>query len=311
MKKIKFIIKRLLYAIPMLIVVSILAFTLSNLSSGDAAVITLRNEGVEITDENIEVVRTELGLNKPVTQQYVDWIVKVSNLDFGTSFQTKRPVIDEIMSRFPATLKLALVSMLISIIIAIPIAFISVRYKNKFIDHLFRILTTISNTLPDFLVSLILLSVLAVKFNVFNVVSGNRIENIFLPAFALSLSPAASYVRLLRNNLIEVEQLNYIKTARAKGLSKNKALLKHGLKNAIVPCITLMGTNCGVLIAGNFACETIFSWNGIGKFAVESIKMKDFPVIQCYILIAAISYILVNLILDIIYVYIDPKVKLM
>ncbi|MBS4960467.1 MAG: ABC transporter permease [Clostridiales bacterium] len=310
MKKTKFIFKRLLQVIPMLFIVSILAFALSNLSAGDAAIITLRNDGVEITEENVQAVKEELGLNKPLVEQYADWLQKVLCLDFGTSFQTRKPVIEEIMSRFPATLELALTATLLSILIAIPAALVSARYKNKFIDHFIRVLTTAGATMPDFWIGLMLLYLLAVKFNIFPVISGNKIQNIFLPAFTLSLAHAAAYTRLLRNNLVEIKGFDYMKAARAKGLSQSGALVKHGLKNAIIPCLTLMGTNFGTLLSGSFACETIFSWNGIGKFAIESIKLKDFPVIQCYIMVAAVAYIFLNLILDILYVYIDPKVKL-
>jgi len=309
-KRLKFILKRLAEVIPMLLIVSILAFALSNLSAGDAAVIILRNDGVEVTDENVNAVKRELGLDKSLIEQYLTWLGKVSKMDFGISFQTKKPVADEIMSRFPATLMLALAATLLSIVMAIPIALISARYKNKFIDHFFRLLTTAGATMPNFWVGLMLLYLLAVELKIFPVISGTKIQNIFLPAFTLSLSPAASYTRLLRNNLIEIKDCDYMKAARAKGLSENEALVKHGLKNAIVPCITLLGTNFGALLSGSFACETIFSWNGIGKFAVESIKLKDFPVIQCYIMVAAVAYILLNLMLDIIYIYVDPKMQI-
>lgn len=310
MKKHKFILRRLLQTIPMLIIVSILAFALSNLSAGDTAMVILRSQGVQATEENIIAIEKELGLDKSLPMQYISWLSRVIRLDFGTSFQTSKPVIDEIMMRFPATFKLAIVATLLSIAIAIPIALISARYKNKFVDHFFRVLTTASATMPDFWIGLILLYLFAVKINIFPVISGNSMKNIFLPAITLSLGPAAAYTRLLRNNLIEIKNYDYMKAARAKGLSQNAVLIKHGLRNAIIPCLTLVATNFGSLVAGSFACETIFSWNGIGKFAVDSIKLKDFPVIQCYIMIAVMSYIVINLILDIIYVYIDPRVEI-
>lgn len=310
MKKFKFILKRLLQIIPMLIIVTILAFALSNISAGDVAEITLRSQGLEVTDKNIAAVREELGLNAPLPAQYVNWLMKAVSFDFGISFQTKQPVADEIFSRFPATLTLAIAAMLISVLLAVPIALISARYKDSLFDHLFRIVTTVGVTMPDFWLGLLLLYIFAVQLNLVPVISGSKLQNILLPAFTLSVHQAAVYIRILRNNLIEISHYDYIRAARARGLSQNAALLKHGLKNAVLPCITLIGVDFGKLLAGQFACETIFSWNGIGKFAVDSIRLKDLPVIQGYIVIVAITYITINLLLDILYLYIDPKIQI-
>ena len=310
MKKSKFILKRLCQIIPMLIIVTILAFALSNMSAGDVAEITIRSQGMEVTEKNIAAVRDELGLNKPLPVQYLHWLMKAVTFDFGLSFQTHKPVADEILSRYPATLKLAVAAMAIAVLLAIPVALVSARYKNSFLDHFFRIWSTIGATMPDFWLGLMLLYIFAVQLKLVPVISGSKFENILLPAFTLSVHYSAIYIRILRNNLIEINNCDYVRAARARGLSKNAALLKHGLKNAVLPCITLIGVDFGKLLAGQFACETIFSWNGIGKFAVESIKLKDLPVIQGYIIIVAVTYIIINLLLDILYVYIDPKIQL-
>ncbi|BBB89438.1 MAG TPA: ABC transporter permease [Methylomusa anaerophila] len=309
MKKTKFILKRLFQIIPMLIIVTILAFALSNMSAGDVAEITIRSQGLEVTEKNIAAVREELGLNEPLPVQYMNWLIKAVKFDFGLSFQTRQPVTDEILSRYPATLKLAIAAMFIAVLIAIPTALISARYKDSFLDHFFRIWSTIGATIPDFWLGLMLLYIFAVQLKLVPVISGSKFENILLPAFTLSAHYSAIYIRILRNNLIEINNCDYVRAARARGLSKNAVLLKHGLKNAVLPCITLIGVDFGKLLAGQFACETIFSWNGIGKFAVESIKLKDLPVIQGYIIIVAITYIVINLLLDILYVYIDPKIQ--
>jgi len=310
MKKFKFILKRLLQIIPMLIIVTVLAFALSNMSSGDVAEITLRSQGLEVTEKNIVVVRDELGLDAPLPVQYVNWLMKAANFDFGISFQTNKPVADEILSRYPATFMLAVAAMLISILMAIPIALISARYKDSLLDHFFRIVSTAGATMPDFWLGLMLLYIFAVQLKLVPVISGSKLQNILLPAFTLSIHYAAIYIRILRNNLIEINSYDYVRAARARGLSKNAALLRHGLKNAVLPCITLIGVDFGKLLAGQFACETIFSWNGIGKFAVDSINLKDLPVIQGYIIIVAITYITINLLLDILYLYIDPKIQI-
>ncbi|AFQ42582.1 ABC transporter permease [Desulfosporosinus meridiei] len=310
MKKFELIIKRVLQVIPMLLIVSILAFALSNLSSGDVAEITIRSEGLEVTEQNLAAVREELGLNAALPVQYLNWLTKAARFDFGVSFQTKKSVSEEIISRFPATLKLAITAMSISVLLAIPIALISARYKDSIIDHFFRILSTVGVTMPDFWLGLMLLYIFAVQLKMVPVISGSKWQNIFLPAFTLSVSHIAVYTRILRNNLLEINNLDYMRAARARGLSQNAALLRHGLKNAVLPCITLIGVDFGHLLAGQFACETIFSWNGIGKFAIDSIKLKDLPVIQGYIMIVAVTFIVVNLFLDILYLYIDPKIQL-
>lgn len=276
----KYIKKRLLQIIPILMVVSILAFALSNLSAGDVAEVKILNEGGQVTPENVEAIKKELGLDKPLYVQYFNWLGRACRFDFGVSFRSNRSVLDEIMFRFPATLNLAFFSIVLSIIIAVPTAIVSAKYKNKWVDHLFRMISTIGVTIPDFALGLLLLYGFAIHFKIFPVVAGNKTKNIFLPAFTLSLGYAATYTRLIRTSLIEIMDCDYMKAGKAKGLSDTAVLIKHGLKNAILPCITLVGSNIGSLLAGNFACETIFSWNGIGKYAVESIKAKDFPVIQ-------------------------------
>lgn len=310
MKKLKIILKRLLQIIPMLLIVTILAFALSNMSSGDVTEIIIRSQGLEVTEKNIAAVKEDLGLNDPLHIQYINWLKKATELDFGISFQTKKPVSDEILSRFPATLELAIAATIISILFAIPIALASARYKDSLIDHFFRIFSTAGASMPDFWLGLILLYLFAVKFDLVPVISGSKLQNIFLPAFTLSVNYGATYIRILRNNLIEINNYDFMKAARARGLSQNAVLLKHGLKNAVLPCITLIGVNFGKLLAGQFAVETIFSWNGIGKFAVDSIKLKDLPVIQGYIVIVAVTFIVINLLLDILYLYIDPKIQL-
>lgn len=310
MKKFEIILKRLLQIIPMLIIVTILAFALSNLSSGDVTEITVRSHGLEVNEKNIAIFREELGLNVPLHIQYINWLKKATKLDFGISFQTKKPVSDEILSRFPATLKLAIAATAISILFAIPIALISARYKDSPIDHLFRIISTAGAAMPDFWLGLILLYLFAIKLDLVPVISGSKLQYIVLPAFTLSVNYGATYIRVLRSNLIEINNYDFMKAARARGLSQNATLMRHGLKNAILPCITLIGVNFGRLLAGQFAVETIFSWNGIGKFAVDSIKLKDLPVIQGYIVIVAGTFIVINLLLDILYLYMDPKIQL-
>ena len=294
----------------MLLIVSVLSFALSQASAGDVADITLRSRGLEVSEVNLAAIKEELGLNDTLPVQYWNWLVKALRFDFGQSFQTHKPVSQEIWLRFPATLKLALTATLLSILYALPIAVLAVRYKDSFVDHSIRVVSTAGATMPDFWLGLMLLYVFAIHLKIVPVISGSKWQNIFLPAFTLSVAYGATYIRILRGNLIEIQNTDYMKAARARGLGQSAALWRHGLRNAVLPLMTLIGLNFGRLLGGQIACETIFSWNGIGKFALDSIKLKDLPVIQGYLMIVALTYILINLLLDIIYVFIDPKIKL-
>ena len=301
--------RRVIQLIPILLIVTILAFWLSNVSAGDIASITLQNQGITPTEESLHAVREELGLNYPIPIQYINWLRKAIHLDFGNSFQTHRPVTEEILSRFPATMKLAITASLVSVLISVPVALIAARYRNKLPDQLIRIISSVGATIPEFCIGLILLYFFGVKWKVAPVVPGSKMQNIWLPTLALALQYASTYIRVLRENLIEVRSFEFMKAARARGLSEAKTLLFHGLKNAIMPVITLGGINFGKLVAGSVAIETIFSWNGIGQYAISSMKLKDLPVVQGYIMIVLMAYVTVNLVLDIVYMYIDPRIN--
>ena len=310
MNTLRYICKRLLLVIPLLIVISVLAFLLSNLSSGDVASVAIRNEGGIVNDVTLAAKREELGLDKPLAVQYLNWLSKAARLDFGNSFTTKKPVIYEIGRRFPATLELALMATLIAVALSVPFALISVRYKDKLPDFIIRVLTTVGATMPNFWLGLLLLYFFAIQLGVVPVISGSKFSNIFLPAVVMSLEHMALYTRLLRGSIIQVMDSGYIKAARTKGLTYWAVMLKHALRNAVLPCMTLLTTNLSGLICGSFAIETIFSWNGIGKFAVESVKSKDLPVVEGYIMAVALTYILINLIMDIVYSYVNPRIRL-
>ena len=294
----------------MLIVVSIFAFALSNLAGGDAAEIAIRNTGGQVTPENLAAMRAELGLDKPVIVQYFIWLGNAFRLNFGNSFISGKPVTQEIFSRFPNSLFLVSIASIMAIGIAIPIALLSARYKNSPFDHAMRIFTTASASMPEFWLGLLLLYLFGVNLKIVPVIAGSNWANVILPAFTMSLSYSASYIRMLRSNLIDVNNSVFIKAARAKGMSRSAAMVRHGLKNAILPSVTLIATNFGGMISGSFAVESIFTWNGVAGYAIQSVKAKDYPVIQCYLILIALTYILVNLAIDIIYMYIDPKIRI-
>lgn len=310
MEKLTFIVRRLLLAIPMLLVVTIVAFILSHIATGNIAAITIQKEGGIVTEQTIAAAEAELGLDQPLPVQYFRWLKKAVRLDFGESYISKKPVAQEILSRFPATLALAFTATCIAFLIGLIAAVLSVIYHGKAMDSMIRLLTILGATMPNFWVGMLLLYLFAINLNIIPVISGSNLSCIWVPALTLSLEHAALYTRLLRSSLLDAMNSNYIKVARTKGLSRTGAMLKHGLKNAILPCMTLVAVNFGGLLCGSFSVETIFSWNGIGMYAVQSVKAKDLPVIQGYMIAVAISYIVINLMVDVIYVYIDPKIKL-
>lgn len=309
-KKTALAFRRLAQVIPVLLIASALAFALSAMSAGDTAEATLRGQGIVPTPESVAAAREELGLNRPLPLQYLAWAGRALRGDFGVSFQTGLPVLGEIMSRFPATVMLSLAATVLSVALAVPLAVLAARFKGTILDHGLRVVTTAGIAMPDFWLGMILLYVFAVRLRLAPVISGSDPRAILLPALTLGIGYGAMYARILRASLIELRGSGFMRAARARGLGETAALMRHGLKNAAPPCMALVGVNFGKLLGGQFACETIFSWNGIGKFAVDSIKLKDLPVIQGYIVIAAATYITINLLLDILYLHMDPKIAI-
>lgn len=299
---------RILQLIPIMFLVSALAFALSHASSGDVATVTLQSRGIQVTEKTLAAVKSELGLDKPLPEQYLDWVGRAVRLDFGTSFQTHQPVSDEIFSRFPATVELAVVATLLSVVIAVPVALLCARYKDGPIDAVARVLSSVGTTIPNFCVGILLLYAFAVNMHVFPVVSGTDPVGLVLPSVTLAVFEAATYSRVLRGDLLAAAREDYVLASRARGLTRGTALVRHALRNAILPTLTLVGFNFGQLLGGQMAIETIFSWNGIGMFAIQSMKQKDLPVIEGYIVIVSITFVLVSLLLDIIYLLIDPRI---
>ena len=306
----KFVLRRLAQMLPVLLAVSLLAFALNCMGSGDTASLILRERGIEPTAEAVSQVRRELGLDRPLAVQYFSWLARAARFDFGRSFASELPVIEVIGEHFPATFVLALAATVFSLLLAVPLAVLAARFQDGWPDRAARALSVAGVTMPSFWLALMLLSLFAVRLGWVPVISGTRLKNIALPAVTIGFSYGCTYLGVLRQNLIEACAHPYMTAARARGLSRTGALLRHGLRNSLLPCVTLVGYNFGKLLSGHFAVETIFSWNGIGKFAVDSIQSKDLPVIQGYIVCVAAAYIVVNLLVDMLYFAIDPKLRL-
>ncbi len=305
-----YLFRRILYLLPVMLGVSIITFALINLAPGDPAEIILRADGMEPTAEAVAVLREELGLNDPLYIQYGRWLWGVLHLDLGESFRTGRPVAEELFSRLPATLELTCAALVFMVILAVPAGILSALYRHTLVDHLGRLGALAGASLPGFWLGLVLIYLFSVKLGILPVMGRGGLEHLVLPAVTLGFGMAAVYARVLRAGMLDVLGQDYIKVARAKGLKEKWVIGRHALKNALLPAVTLLGMSFGSLLGGAVIVETIFAWPGVGKFAVESIFNRDYPVIQGYALIMAVVFVLANLLVDISYVFLDPRIRL-
>ena len=305
-----YLLRRILYLLPVILGVSIITFGLINLAPGDPAEIILRADGMEPTKEAVAVLREELGLNDPVYIQYGRWLWGVLHLDLGESFRTGNPVAEELFSRLPATLELTCAALVFMVILAVPAGILSALYHHTFVDHLSRLCALLGASLPGFWLGLMLIYFFSVKLGLLPVMGRGGLRHLILPAVTLGFGMAAVYARILRAGMLEVLGQDYIKVARAKGLKEKWVIGRHALKNAILPTVTLFGMSVGHLLGGTVIVETVFAWPGVGKFAVDAVFNRDYTVIQGYAFFMALVFVLVNLLVDISYVFLDPRVRL-
>ncbi len=304
----KYIIKRLFLSIPIVIFISFIAFCLINIIPSDPAEVALRVNDVTPTQEDIEATREFLGLNKPFFTRYFSWLWNSLHFDFGVSYvNTNRLVSDEIVRSMPVTLKLAGISLIIILGISIPIGILCAVKKNSFFDRITRIIIFIGTAIPDYWLSLILLSIFALKLKIFPISGADSISSYILPAFALSMSYISVYIRLIRNNMIETLREDYIYYARVRGLKEKTVIYKHALKNSIHSSLNALGMSIVKLVAGTFVIENIFVLPGLGRLCVTAIFNRDYPIIQAYILLMAILFVLCNFLVDMVTILIDRR----
>ncbi|MCL0042292.1 ABC transporter permease [Thermodesulfovibrionales bacterium] len=305
-----YIIRRIGLMVFIMLGVSVITFSMIHLVPGDPAeVIATERYGEEITAETIEHVRRELGLDQPVYVQYARWLINVLQGDLGYSFRTDRPVLDEILTRLPATLQLALAGMLVALIIAIPVGIVSATRQYSAVDNLSMFGALLGVSMPNFWLGLLLILFFSVHLGWLPVFGHGGIEHLILPAVTLGTGMAAITTRLIRSSMLEVLKADYIRTARAKGLKEKVVIYKHALKNAMIPVVTIVGLQFASLLEGAVIVEVIFAWPGIGRLLVDSIFARDFMLIQGCILFIAAMFVLVNLLVDISYAYLDPKIR--
>lgn len=304
---IKFIFRRFLMMIPVLLGVSLAVFTMNYFTPGDPAVMIL---GDMATPEDIAMMREELKLDDPFVVQYVNYIKNiVTKGDFGTSYTTKQPVLDELLTRFPNTFKLAGLSVALSVLIGVTVGIISATRQYSFLDNFATTLSLIGVSMPNFWQGMMLILVFAVYLRWLPPSGFSTPMHWILPAVTIGTSSAASIMRMTRSSMLEVIRQDYIRTARAKGQSERVVIWSHALKNALIPVITIIGLSFGRLLGGAVLTESIFSIAGLGKLMVDSINLRNYPMVQGGVLFIAIVMSLVNLLVDVLYAYVDPRIR--
>lgn len=304
-----YILKRMISIIPVFLLATLLTTGMIHLSPVDPAEAYLAAAHIQPTDEILAQKRHEFGLDQPFFIQYVNSIMKICQLDFGISYVSNKPVWDEVTYRIPATIQLALGSIVIAVLVSIPLGFLAGVKKNSVIDHFSRILSFLGASIPSFWLGYILIFFFSVKLDLFPVEGIGTWQHLVLPSVTLALPLIAIYTRLLRASVLENLQEPYVLFARTRGLKEKNIMAKHVLRIAISPMITGLGMNLGKLLTGTIIVEAVFSWPGFGRYFIEAIFNRDIPVIQCYVLIAASLFILSNLIVDLIQMYIDPRIS--
>jgi peptide/nickel transport system permease protein len=303
-----FVLRRLLVTIPVWFAIVTLVFLMRPLVPGDPVKIMFF--GRSSSPEAIEAMRHQLGLDDPLGLQYVHYLEGVLHGDLGDSITTRRPVIDEIKDRYPATLKLAVGSLLVSTIVGLIAGVAAAVYKDSAIDTLAMIFSLAGLSMPAFWFGLLMIYFFSVRLGWFAVIPDGSLKSLVMPAVTLGLIASSVIARLVRSAMLEVLGQDFIRTARAKGLHERRVLLRHGLSNALIPIVTILGLQFGGLLSGAFIIEAVFAWHGIGELGVKAFARRDFPLIQGIVLTVATTYVLVNLAVDVLYAVLDPRIKL-
>lgn len=307
----KYILKRFLQLIPILLGITLLSFALMHTSAMDAVDVMEQNTGSAMSEEEKAKAREELGLDKPFLEQYAVWLKNALSGDMGKSYVSGQPVFSTFASKLPATIALAFTSVLLTVLISIPLGILAAVQQNRFLDYLIRFLSFIGNSLPNFFVSLLLIYFFSLQLEWFPVMGNNQgWKGIILPTLTLALAMASKYTRQVRATVLEELNKDYVQGARARGVKENKILYFSVLKASMLTIVTLLALSIGSLLGGTAIVESIFMWDGVGKMAVDAITMRDYPVIQAYVIWMAVIYVMVNLVTDILYGYLDPRIRI-
>jgi peptide/nickel transport system permease protein len=303
-----YIIKRLTLAIPVFLGVSVIVFVIMVNTPGDPVLVRIGLDP-NVSPEKVEAVRRELGLDQPIYVQYFRYLERLLQGDLGYNIRTGRPVAQDIAEAFPKTIILAVTSLLLAIVIGVTAGIISAKKQYSKIDDVVSVVSLLAAAIPNFWLALVLILVFSFWLKITPISGYGTPMHLILPTIALGSALAGTITRFTRSNLLEIIRQDFIRTARAKGLKDRVVIIRHALKNALIPIITVAGLQFGTLLSGAFFVEAVFAYPGLGRLAVQAILQKNYPVIQGAILVVSISFVLINLLIDIIYAYIDPRVQ--
>ena len=305
----KYIKKRLLNLIPILLGISFLSFLLMYLSPSDPAELMLKASGGIVTQAEIDSLRESLGLNEPFLKQYFNWLIGCLHGDFGNSYITNKPVTQTLLNAVLPTVELAVSSLLFTLIVSIPLGILSAVKRNKIADYIIRILSFIGSAVPGFFLALILIYIFSIKLKILPAYGDKQASSIIMPTITLGLGMTCKYIRQIRAAILEELEKPYVIGARSRGIKENTIVYVNVLKNAMLTISTLIGLSFGSLLGGTCIVETIFMWPGLGKLSIEAITKRDYLLLQGYVVWIAVAFVVINLITDIVYRFIDPRIK--
>ena len=306
----KYVLHRFLQLIPVLIGITFLSFAMMRVAGSDA-IIELYGDKGAVAQEIIDAKRAELGLDKPFLTQYLSWVGGMKRGDMGVSFVSGKDVFQTFISKLPATLLLTALSMVMTVVISIPLGVLAAVRHDKFTDYFLRFFSFVGNSLPNFFVALLLMQIFSIKLKMLPVISkGLSVQSAMLPTLTLAIAMSAKYMRQVRATVLEELNKDYVIGAKARGVRSSVVLWKSVLKSSMLTIITLLALSIGSLLGGTAIIESIFMWDGVGKLAVDAITMRHYPMIQAYVVWMAMIYVLVNLITDLLYHALDPRIRL-
>ncbi|MBP3727965.1 MAG: ABC transporter permease [Pseudobutyrivibrio sp.] len=306
----KYVINRLIQLIPVLIGITFLSFAMMRIAGSDAITEMYAEKGA-VSAEIINEKRAELGLDKPFLEQYFIWLGGLVTGDMGTSYVSGKDVFDTFISKLPATILLTVLSVLLTIIISIPLGIFAAVHHDRFTDYFLRFFSFIGNSMPNFFIALLLMQLLAIKLGVLPVISnGTSVVSAIMPTLTLAIAMSSKYMRQVRATVLEELNKDYVLGATARGVRSSVILWKSVIKASMLTIITLLALSIGSLLGGTAIIESIFMWDGVGKLAVDAITMRDYPMIQAYVVWMAIIYVMVNLVTDLLYHLLDPRIRL-
>ena len=306
----KYVIQRFLQLIPVLLGITFLSFAMMRIAGSDAITELYGNKGA-VSQEIIDAKRAELGLDQPFLTQYVSWLGGMLRGDMGISYVSGKDVFETFTSKLPATLLLTALSIFATVVISIPLGVLAAVNHDRLIDYILRFLSFIGNSLPNFFVALLLMQLLAIRLKWLPVIAnGTTLKSAIMPTLTLAIAMSAKYMRQVRATVLEELNKDYVTGAQARGVRNRVILRRSVLKSSMLTIITLLALSVGSLLGGTAIIESIFMWDGVGKLAVDSITMRDYPLIQAYVVWMAIIYVLVNLFTDLLYHALDPRIRL-